>query len=101
MTTVDSEGRITVPADLRESLDLAPGMVVEVYEEDGNLVIEPEVPPEEIIEQLHEAIEEVNRNPNGQTVPDEEMGPVAREHRDSIREGAKRADATDGTDAQE
>ena len=42
MTTVDSKGRIVLPKEIRERLGITPGTEVEVHEEKGKAVVEPE-----------------------------------------------------------
>ena len=43
MVTVDSKGRIVLPKEVRKRLGIDPGTEVEVHEEDGRAVVEPEV----------------------------------------------------------
>jgi AbrB family looped-hinge helix DNA binding protein len=56
MTTVDSKGRIVLPQEVRERLDITPGTEVKIHEEDGKAVVEPEDNPEQIIERMEQLI---------------------------------------------
>lgn len=94
MPTVDSKGRIVLPKDVRESHDLTPGTEVEVHDEDGRLVLAPGPDPEEILENL-EVLTAKAAAERGPTRP-LDADPYARDHRETIREGAARS--TDATD---
>lgn len=39
--TIDSAGRVVIPKRLRDDLGLAPNIELEIFEEDGRLIIEP------------------------------------------------------------
>lgn len=94
MAKVDSKGRIVLPQDLRERLGLDPGTEVDVHEEDGRAVVEPEENAEEIIEDLERLIEE-SASGREQT-PYDELDATARDHVDTIRQQSK--DAQTDTD---
>lgn len=56
MTKVDSKGRIVLPRRIRERLGISPGTEVEIREEDGKAVVEPEDSPEAIVDDLQSMI---------------------------------------------
>lgn len=86
MATVDTKGRVTLPKEVREDLGLEPGTEVEIRDEDGKVVIEPERDPEEVIAELERRIEQ----PYELAPPVDEPDPIAADHRDAIRRGANR-----------
>jgi len=89
MTKVDSKGRIVLPKEVRERLGITPGTEIDINEEDGKAVVEPEDNPEQIIERMERLITETSSE-RGETIPlDEEAGPIAKKHRDAIRKGTK------------
>ena len=89
MTKVDSKGRIVLPQEVRERLGITPGTEVEVREEDGKAVLEPEDDPEQIIERMERLVAETSPE-GGETTPLDDVDPVARKHRDVVRRGAER-----------
>jgi len=92
MAKVDSKGRVVLPQELRERLGITPGTEVEVREEDGKAVVEPEDDPEEVIERMERLVTETSEC-GTRTTPVEEAGdPVAEKHRDAIRRGAEQGD---------
>ena len=89
MTKVDSKGRIVLPKEVRERLGITPGTEVDINEEDGKAVVEPEDNPEQIIERMERLITETSSE-RGETIPlDEEADPIAKKHRDAIRKGTE------------
>jgi len=93
MAKVDSKGRIVLPKNLRERLGIEPGSEVEVHEEDGKAVVEPEDDPQEIIERMEELIAETSPA-SEETLPlDAKTDPIAQKHRDAVRSGAEQTDA--------
>ena len=91
MTTVDSRGRIVLPQEVRERLGMTPGTEVEVREEGGKAVIEPEDDPERIIERMEQLVEEAS-SARGETAPlDAAANPIARAHRSAVRRGTENA----------
>jgi AbrB family looped-hinge helix DNA binding protein len=88
MAKVDSKGRIVLPQDVRERLGITPGTEVEVREEDGKAVVEPEDDPEQIIERMERLLEEASTNPGETTPLDSDTGPVAQKHSEAVRRGA-------------
>ncbi len=89
MTKVDSKGRIVLPQELRERLGITPGAEVDVREEDGKAVVEPEDSPDEILERMEQLVEEAASN-RGKTTPlPEGVGPIAHKHRDAVQRGAE------------
>lgn len=100
MAKVDSKGRIVLPQKVRERLDISPGMEVEIREEDGKAVVEPEKDPDEIIARMEELIGEQRAVEQGtpsetersETNPlSDSPDPVAQDFRENIRKGAERA----------
>lgn len=89
MAKIDSKGRIVLPQEVRKRLGITPGTEVEVHEEDGKAVIEPEDNPKQIIERMEQLIAETSSE-HGETVPlDEGADPAAQKHRDAVRRGAE------------
>lgn len=89
MTKVDSKGRIVLPQEVRERLGITPGTEVEIHEEGGKAVVEPENDPEQIIERMERLVEESSSD-SGETKPlDEGVDPIAQKHRDAVRKGAE------------
>lgn len=92
MAKVDSKGRIVLPQEVRERLGITPGTEVDVHEEDGKAVVEPEDSPNEILDQMEKLVEEASSN-RGETISlSEDVGPVAHKHRDAVQRGAKKHD---------
>ncbi|AUX10587.1 AbrB family transcriptional regulator [Halalkaliarchaeum desulfuricum] len=89
MPTVDSKGRIVLPQDVRERLGITPGTEVDVRDEDGKAVIEPEDSPEEILERMEQLVEEAASNREETTPLPEGVDPIARKHRAAVRRGAE------------
>lgn len=87
MVTVDSKGRVVIPQDLRDRLGITPGAEVEVREEDGRAVLEPEDDPERVIERMGRLVEETSSD-RGETTPLDDVGRAARRHREAVRKGA-------------
>lgn len=88
MPTVDSKGRIVLPKDVRESLGIDEGADVEVHEEDGRIVVEPETSPEEVIDRMEALIEDASATRGAATTEAAEMDPFVQRHADAIRRGA-------------
>jgi len=88
MARVDSKGRIVLPREVRERLGITPGTEVDIHEQDGKAVVEPEDDPEQIIERMEELVREASSE-RGETTPREKgAAPIARKHRGAIRRGA-------------
>lgn len=85
MTTVDSKGRIVLPQELRERLNIAPGEEVEVHEEDGRVVVEPKPDPGQVLEQMEELVTGIS---DRQHAPYDELDPQSRAQVDAIRRQA-------------
>lgn len=96
MARVDSKGRIVLPQDVRERLGLDPGTEVDVHEEEGRAVVEPEEKAEEIIEDLERQIEEAASD--RERTPYDELDAEARDHVEAIRRQASDTQA-EGDDA--
>lgn len=92
MTTVDSKGRIVLPKDVRERLGLTAGSEVDVREEDGRAVVEPEDDPDRIIERMEELLADAPTD--RQPTPYDELDPQSRDHVDTIHQAATQADET-------
>ncbi len=90
MVTVDSKGRVVLPQEIRERLGIIPGTEVEIREEDGKAIVEPEDDPERIIERMNHLVAEAASD-RGKTTPlDEDVDPVAQGHRAAVRRGAEK-----------
>ena len=90
MATVDSKGRIVLPQEVRDRLGITPGTEVEIREEDGKAVVEPEDDPEQIIERMEQLVEETSSRREETTPLAEGVDPIARKHRDAVRRGAEK-----------
>ncbi|WP_231185833.1 AbrB/MazE/SpoVT family DNA-binding domain-containing protein [Haladaptatus sp. DYF46] len=90
MTTVDSKGRIVLPQEVRERLGITPGTEVEIHDEDGKAVVEPEKNPEQIIDRMEQLVAETASGQREGTAVDDTMDPIARKHRDAVRRGAEK-----------
>lgn len=55
---IDSKGRVAIPKQLRESLDLREGTKVKLLLEEGKIVIMKPVAPEEFIREMEGFIKE-------------------------------------------
>lgn len=88
MVTVDSKGRVVLPQKVRERLGITPGTEVEIHEEDGKAVVEPEDSPEQIIERLDQLVAETASD-RGKTTPID-GDPIAQKHRAAVRRGAEK-----------
>ena len=89
MAKVDSKGRIVLPKEVRERLGITPGTEVDINEEDGKAVVEPEDTPEQIIERMERLIAETSSERHDTVPLDEGTDPIAKKHRDAIRSGAE------------
>lgn len=95
MAKVDAKGRVVLPKEVRERLGLVPGAEVEVREEGGVAVVEPEDDPEEIVERMERLVAEASADRRAEPAPEAEMHPLARKHAERIRRGARRATDAD------
>jgi len=95
MTTVDSKGRIVLPKEVRERLNITPGTEVNIREKDGKAVVEPEDDPERIIERMNKLVGGI---PDREPTPYEELDPQARDHVDIIRRQANQAESEDNSE---
>lgn len=78
MPTVDSKGRVVLPKEVRERLGLTAGSEVEVREDGGRVVVEPEDDPAAIVSDLEALIE---RAAADRDAPDEELDALACDQR--------------------
>lgn len=107
MVTVDSKGRIVIPSEVRDRLGLRPGSEVAVSAEDDRVIVEPETPPEQVMDSLERLIEEAAANRDdrrdgaaegmGLSLDDD---PIAAKEREIIRRGAIGSDPDDGDDGE-
>jgi len=84
MAKVDAKGRIVLPQEVRERLDITPGTVVEVREEDGKAVIEPEDDPEALLWRMEQLVPDASDRETKPLTGDA----VAGSFRETVREGA-------------
>ena len=89
MAKVDSKGRIVLPQEVRDRLGITPGTEVDVREEDGKAVVEPEDSPDEILEQMDQLVEEASSNRGDTTPLPEEVDPIAHKHRAAVQRRAE------------
>jgi AbrB family looped-hinge helix DNA binding protein len=88
MVTVDSKGRIVLPKKVRERLGITPGTEVDIREEDGKAVVEPEDDPQEVLQRMEQLITEFSKD-RGETKPlSGNDDPISQDFRESIRTGA-------------
>ena len=90
MTKVDSKGRIVLPKEVRERLNITPGTEVDIHEKDGIAVVEPEDDPEQTIGRMDQLIAEASSEREEPKPLDEGTDPIAKKHRDAIRRGAEK-----------
>ena len=90
MPTVDSKGRIVLPKKVRERLGIEPGTEVEVQEEDGKAIVEPERDPECILERMESLVEDAAAERESRDYDDLDV--YAQDHAETIRRGAGEAD---------
>lgn len=97
MAKVDSKGRIVLPQDIRERLGLDPGTEVDVREDDGRAVVEPEESADEIIDDLERRIADAASN--REQTPYSDLDGEAKAHVETIRRqaGGSRPDRDETT----
>lgn len=88
-----SKGRVVLPKEVRERLGITTGSEVEVREEDGRVVVEPEDDPDEIVANLETLIEAATSERDRR--PYEKLGGHAKGHVDAIRRQANESDGGD------
>jgi len=93
MPTVDSEGRVVLPREVLERLGITPGSEMEIREEDGQVVIEPEDDPDEIVADLEGLIEAATAERD--RTSDDDLDAQSRDHVDTIRRRASESDDGD------
>lgn len=92
MAKVDSKGRIVLPKEVRERLDIEPGSEVEIRTDDGRAVVEPERDPSAIVDRMEELIE---ASRTARAPPDDDLDVYARDHAETIQRQAERAKRDD------
>lgn len=103
MVTVDSKGRIVLPSEVRDRLEVGPGSEVVVTTEDGRVVVEPEDTPEQVMRDLETLIDEAAENRERHSEPENEVegkkstraDPIVAKQREIIRRGATRSESDD------
>jgi len=85
MVKVDPDGRIALPQDVRECAGILPGTEVDVREENGKVIIEPEANPERILNRMDALVEEIS---DREPTPYEDLDPQGRDHVETIRNQA-------------
>ncbi|WP_227379569.1 AbrB/MazE/SpoVT family DNA-binding domain-containing protein [Haladaptatus halobius] len=93
MSKVDSKGRIVLPQHIRRRLGITPGSEVEIHEEDGKAVIEPEDNPDQIIADLENIIEDAAARRDQSDY--DELDIEAKRHVDTIRRQANSEETSD------
>lgn len=89
MATVDSNGQIVLPQELRERLGIHPGTEVDIHEEAGKAIVDPEDNPEQIIERMEQLVEETSAERRETTPLNKGSDPIAQTHRESVRRGVE------------
>lgn len=89
MTRVDSKGRIVLPQEVRERLGITPGTEVDVHEEGGKAVVEPEDNPDEILARMEQLVEETSSEREETRPLTDRADPIAHRHRAAVRRGAE------------
>ncbi|WP_080509858.1 AbrB/MazE/SpoVT family DNA-binding domain-containing protein [Halorubrum saccharovorum] len=88
MPRVDSKGRIVLPKEVRECLNITPGTEVEVREEDGKAVVKPKNSPDEILERMEQIVNEASPNREETASPVQGADPSAHKHKDAVQRRA-------------
>ena len=88
MAKVDSKGRIVLPKEVREDLGITAGTEVEVREEGGRVVVEPEDDPEGILDRMGRLVTEAASERSETKAIDGSVDSAAQRHRDAVRRGA-------------
>ena len=90
----NSEGRIRIPEDIRDSLDLTPGTEVTIRQADDTVVVEPGPSLERILDRLETLIDGISADP--EPIPRSELDAQSRSHLAAIQRGAAKTEiATD------
>lgn len=82
----NSEGRIRIPEDIRDSLDLTSGREVAIRQANDTVVIELGPPPERILDRMETLIDEISTDP--EPTLRSELDAQSRSHLDAIQSGA-------------
>lgn len=97
MVTVDSRGRIVLPVEVRDNLGITPGTEVEVREECGKAVIEPEDHPDQVIDRMDRLVAEASADRDYILEPDGKIHPLAQKHHETVRRESQEAKSDDET----
>lgn len=89
MAKVDAKGRIVLPQDVRERLGITSGTVVEVREENGKAVVEPEDNPEEVLRRMEQMIEEFSAKGRDTKPFTDDYDPIGEDFRENVRKGTE------------
>lgn len=89
MAKVDSKGRIVLPKKIRDRLGITPGTEVDIHEENGKAVVEPEDNPEDVLRRMNEMIAEFSKEGRDTKPLSDTADPISEDFRRNIRKGAK------------
>jgi len=92
MARVDSEGRIALPEEVRERLNITPGTEVEILEKDGKVVIEPVNSPDKILERMEQIVNESSPSREETISSLEEADPLSHKHKNIVQRQAENND---------
>ncbi|MDF9744094.1 AbrB/MazE/SpoVT family DNA-binding domain-containing protein [Natrinema salsiterrestre] len=86
MVTVDSKGRVVLPQEVRNRLGISPGTEVEIREENGKAVVEPEDEPDRIVDDFERLIDDAAAY--GTRDSYEDLDSQSKHHADAIKRHA-------------
>ncbi|MFO7927763.1 AbrB/MazE/SpoVT family DNA-binding domain-containing protein [Natronomonas sp.] len=93
MTKVDSKGRVVLPKRVRDRLGITAGSEVEIREQDGRVVVEPEDDPSDIIEDVEALIESAAADRT--RTPYDDLDTQSKAHVDAIQRQSVRDETAD------
>lgn len=88
MTKVDSKGRIVLPQEIRDRLNITRGTEVEVREEDGRATVRLKDNPDEILDRMEQLVEKASSNQEETNPPTDGVDPIAQKHKGAVQRGA-------------